>query len=51
MGSVIYVHTKRFIAEIMAFLNMFTERQQVVMKGIQAATSGQSVSFKCLIKY
>lgn len=50
MASVMYVHTKRFIAEIMAFFNMFTEKQQVVMKGIQAATSGQSVSFKYLKK-
>ncbi|KAJ8920133.1 hypothetical protein NQ315_011790 [Exocentrus adspersus] len=42
MTSVKYVHTKRFIAEVMAFFNLFTERQQVVMKGIQAATSGKS---------
>ncbi|KAJ8964860.1 hypothetical protein NQ314_004578 [Rhamnusium bicolor] len=43
MASVMYVHTKRFIAEISAFFNKFTEKQQAVMKGIQAATSGQLV--------
>ncbi|CAG9818576.1 unnamed protein product [Phaedon cochleariae] len=43
MASVIYVHTKRFIAEILAFFNNFTERQQMVVKGIQAATSGQQM--------
>ncbi|XP_056631377.1 intermembrane lipid transfer protein Vps13D [Diorhabda sublineata] len=41
MASVIYVHTKRFIAEISAFFKNFSERQQMVLKGIQAATSRQ----------
>ncbi|KAG5879440.1 hypothetical protein JTB14_025696 [Gonioctena quinquepunctata] len=41
MASVVYVHTKRFIAEILAFFKNFTEQQEMVMKGIQAATSGQ----------
>ncbi|KAJ8974056.1 hypothetical protein NQ317_002302 [Molorchus minor] len=41
MASVMYVHTKRFIAELSAFFNKFTEKQQAVMKGIQKATSGQ----------
>lgn len=44
MSSVMYVHTKRFIAEIQAFFNKFTERREMVMKGIQAATSSQTVS-------
>nr|CAI5831310.1 unnamed protein product [Callosobruchus analis] len=43
MASVTYVHTRRFIAEIYAFFNKFTERRQMVMRGIQAATSGQSI--------
>lgn len=44
MASVMYVHTKRFVAEIQAFFNKFTERQETVLKGIQAATSGKLVS-------
>ncbi|KAF7280409.1 hypothetical protein GWI33_006075 [Rhynchophorus ferrugineus] len=44
MASVMYVHTKRFIAEIQAFFNKFIERQATVMKGIQAATSGKLAS-------
>lgn len=44
MASVMYVHTKRFIAEINAFFNKFTERREMVMKGIKVATSTQLVS-------
>lgn len=44
MASVMYVHTKRFVAEIQAFFNKFIERQATVMKGIHAATSGKLVS-------
>lgn len=40
MSSVIYVHTKRFIAEIQAFFKHFTQLH-AVMRGIRAATSGQ----------
>lgn len=40
MSSVIYVHTKRFIAEIQAFFKHFTQLQ-AVMQSIRAATSGQ----------
>jgi vacuolar protein sorting-associated protein 13D len=42
MSSVMYVHTKRFVAEIQAFFNHFTQLQ-AVMKSIRAATSGQMV--------
>ncbi|XP_028134062.1 intermembrane lipid transfer protein Vps13D [Diabrotica virgifera virgifera] len=41
MASVVYVHTKRFIAEILAFFKNFAERQQMLIKSIQAATSRQ----------
>lgn len=40
MSSVIYVHTKRFIAEIQAFFKHFTQLH-AVMRSIRAATSGQ----------
>lgn len=43
MSSVMYVHTKRFVAEIQAFLNHFSQLQSV-MKSIRDATSGQMVS-------
>jgi vacuolar protein sorting-associated protein 13D len=42
MSSVMYVHTKRFVAEIQAFFNHFTQLQ-AVMKSIRAATTGQMV--------
>lgn len=42
MSSVTYVHTKRFVAEIQAFFNHFTQLQ-AVMSSIRAATSGQKV--------
>lgn len=42
MSSVMYVHTKRFVAEIQAFFNHFTQLQSV-MKSIRLATSGQLV--------
>ncbi|KAL3268817.1 hypothetical protein HHI36_007913 [Cryptolaemus montrouzieri] len=42
MSSVMYVHTKRFVAELQAFMNHFTQLQKV-MEGIRAATSGQKV--------
>lgn len=48
MASVMYVHTKRFIAEIYAFFNKFTERREMVMKGIKVATSTKLVSTSCL---
>ncbi|XP_074028701.1 vacuolar protein sorting 13D [Leptinotarsa decemlineata] len=48
MASVVYVHTKRFVAEILAFSKSFTEQQEMVMKGIQAATSGQPVRLEPL---
>ncbi|CAG9832775.1 unnamed protein product [Diabrotica balteata] len=41
MASVVYVHTKRFTAEILAFFKNFAERQQMLIKSIQAATSRQ----------
>uniref|UniRef100_A0AAR5PHD2 UBA domain-containing protein n=1 Tax=Dendroctonus ponderosae TaxID=77166 RepID=A0AAR5PHD2_DENPD len=44
MASVMYVHTKRFVAELQAFFNKFIERQDAVLKGLQAATSGKLVS-------
>lgn len=44
MSSVFYVHTKRFVAEIQAFLNHFTQLQ-AVMQGIRAAASSQKVGF------
>ncbi|XP_050302982.1 intermembrane lipid transfer protein Vps13D isoform X2 [Anthonomus grandis grandis] len=44
MASVMYVHTKRFVAELQAFFNKFVERQETVLKGLQAATSGKLVS-------
>ncbi|CAH1134889.1 unnamed protein product [Ceutorhynchus assimilis] len=44
MASVMYVHTKRFVAEIQAFFTKFTEKQETVLKGIQAATSGKTTS-------
>ncbi|XP_060529289.1 intermembrane lipid transfer protein Vps13D isoform X2 [Cylas formicarius] len=43
MTSVIYVHTKRFVAEIQSFLSKFHEKRNTVIKGIQAATSGKLV--------
>lgn len=48
MASVMYVHTKRFVAEIQAFFSKFTEREETwrkdtVLKGLQAATSGKLV--------
>lgn len=48
MASVMYVHTKRFVAEIQAFFGKFTEREETwrkdtVLKGLQAATSGKLV--------
>lgn len=42
MSSVMYVHTKRFVAEIQAFFNHFSQLQSV-MKSIRDATSGQTV--------
>lgn len=42
MSSVVYVHTKRFIAEIQAFLKHFTQLH-AVMTSLRAATSGQTV--------
>ncbi|KAJ3643178.1 hypothetical protein Zmor_025903 [Zophobas morio] len=42
MSSVMYVHTKRFVAELQAFFNHFTQLQ-AVMKSIRAATSGQTI--------
>ncbi|RZC42308.1 vacuolar protein sorting-associated protein 13D [Asbolus verrucosus] len=42
MSSVMYVHTKRFVAEIQAFFNHFTQLQ-AVMKSIRTATSGQMI--------
>lgn len=48
MSSVTYVHTKRFVAELQAFFNHFTQLQ-AVMKSIRAATSGQMVK-KLMIK-
>ncbi|XP_045474860.1 vacuolar protein sorting-associated protein 13D isoform X2 [Harmonia axyridis] len=42
MSSVLYVHTKRFVAELQAFSNHFTQLQRV-MESIRAATSGQKV--------
>ncbi|CAH0555796.1 unnamed protein product [Brassicogethes aeneus] len=42
MSSVMYVHTKRFVAEILTFFNHFTQLQSV-MKSIRVATSGQLV--------
>lgn len=42
MSSVMYVHTKRFVAELQAFSNHFTQLQRV-MEGIRAATSGQKL--------
>ncbi|XP_066151224.1 intermembrane lipid transfer protein Vps13D isoform X2 [Euwallacea fornicatus] len=49
MASIMYVHTKRFVAELQAFFNKFTERDEVqrgdtVLKGLQAATSGKLIS-------
>lgn len=40
MSSVTYVHTKRFVAEIQAFFQYFSQLQSV-MRGIRNATSGQ----------
>ncbi|KAF5273971.1 hypothetical protein FQA39_LY01087 [Lamprigera yunnana] len=42
MSSVFYVHTKRFIVEIQAFFQHFTQLQSV-MEGIRAAASSQKV--------
>ncbi|XP_044753631.1 vacuolar protein sorting-associated protein 13D [Coccinella septempunctata] len=42
MSSVMYVHTKRFVAELQAFFNHFTQLQRV-MESIRAATSGQKL--------
>lgn len=43
MSSVTYVHTKRFVAELQAFFNHFTQLH-ALMNSIRAATSGQLVS-------
>lgn len=43
-SSVIYVHTKRFIAEIQAFFKHFKQLHSVMLS-IRAATSAQIVSF------
>lgn len=42
MSSVLYVHTKRFVVEIQAFFQHFSQLQSV-MSGIRAATSGQTM--------
>lgn len=49
MASVLYVHTKRFVAEIIAFFNHFTQLQQV-MTSIRAATTGQKVIKRLIYK-
>lgn len=56
MASVMYVHTKRFVAEIQAFFGKFTEREETwrkdtVLKGLQAATSGKLVFNSKLLMY
>ncbi|KAK4875461.1 hypothetical protein RN001_011883 [Aquatica leii] len=42
MSSVFYVHTKRFIVELQAFFQHFTQLQSV-MQGIRAAASSQKI--------
>lgn len=47
MASVQYVHTQRFQAEVVAFIQHFTQLQDVLGRQ-RAAVEGQAVSTSCL---
>lgn len=47
MASVQYVHTQRFQADVVAFIQHFTQLQDVLGRQ-RAAVEGQAVSTSCL---
>ncbi|CAG9856524.1 unnamed protein product [Phyllotreta striolata] len=49
MTSVIYVHTKRFIAEVLAFFQTFSEARTKVLKGFRKQTT-QADPLKLLLR-